>query len=227
MNCGSPRLCPQFRPRCPTSGPFPSTTTLKPAFSRDFGKGSFAAKLHYSHRFCAISLLQASQSMSITSLPLELVYEVYSYLQLSELQALRLTDRKLYQQSLDTFSDRYFKSFRFLATSEGLRNLEEIAKVRFVRERVQELQIILAIFEGTNRNKKRISDYAILSKSCERFRGVKFRVRYAKYQTIVKDNRNFILSETFNTRLRKCIICFKKLDTIRLAYYTTPFLLNL
>lgn len=119
--------------------------------------------------------------MSITSLPLELVREICSYLQLSELQALRLTDRNLYQQSLDTFSDRYFKSFRFLATSDGLRNLEEIAKVRFVRERVQELWMIPAIFEGTNRNKQRMCDYAVSSKSCERLRGVKFRVRYAKY----------------------------------------------
>lgn len=43
---------------------------------------------------------------------------------------------------------------------------------------------------------------------------------------MVKDNRNFLLSETFNTRLRKCIACFKKLDTIGLAHYTTPFLLD-
>ncbi|OQD98492.1 hypothetical protein PENSOL_c009G04845 [Penicillium solitum] len=109
--------------------------------------------------------------MSITSLPLELVREICSYLQLSELQALRLTDRKLYQQSLDTFSDRYFKSFRFLATSDGLRNLEKIAKVGFIRERVQELWMIPTIFEGTNRNKKRMSDYAVSSKSCERLQG--------------------------------------------------------
>ena len=164
--------------------------------------------------------------MSITSLPLELVHEICSYLQLSELQTLRLTDRNLYHQSLDTFSDRYFRSFRFLATSDGLRNLEEIAKVRFVRERVQELWMIPVIFEGTNRNKQRMSDYAVSSKSCERLRGVKFRDRYAKYQAMVKDNRNFMLSETFNTRLRKCIACFKKLDTIGLAHYTTPFLLD-
>lgn len=164
--------------------------------------------------------------MSITSLPPELVREICSYLQLSELQALRLTDRKLYQQSLYTFSDRYFKSFRFLATSDGLRNLEEIAKVGFIRERVQELWMIPTIFEGTNRNKKRMSDYAVSSKSCERLQGDKFRVRYVKYQTMVNDNRNSLLSETFNTRLRKCIACFKKLDTIGLAHYTTPFLLD-
>lgn len=93
---------------------------------------------------------------------MELVREICSYLQLSELQALRLTNHKLYQQSLDTFSERYFKSIRFIATSDGLRNLEEIAKVQFVRERVQELWMIPTIFEGTNRlHNKTLLDHSV------------------------------------------------------------------
>lgn len=70
-------------------------------------------------------------------------------------------------------------------------------------------------------------DYAVSSKSCERLQGVvMFRLRYAKYQTMIEDNRNFLLSRTFNTRLRKCVACFKKFDMIGLAHYTTPFLLD-
>jgi hypothetical protein len=70
------------------------------------------------------SSLKRKPQMPITSLPVELISEVCSYLQLSELQALRLTCRNLYQVSLDAFSDRYFRSIRFLATNGGLRDLE-------------------------------------------------------------------------------------------------------
>ncbi|KAJ5962542.1 hypothetical protein N7501_007483 [Penicillium viridicatum] len=121
--------------------------------------------------------------MSITSLPVEL--------------------------SLNTFSERYFKSIRFIATSDGLRNLEEIAKVQFVCERVQELWMIPTIFEGTNRlNKKTLLDHAVSSKSCERLQGHKLRVRCAKYRTMIEENRSLLVSEAFSTRLRECIAVF-------------------
>ncbi|OQE05033.1 hypothetical protein PENVUL_c027G09919 [Penicillium vulpinum] len=165
--------------------------------------------------------------MSITSLPVELVCEICGYLQLSELEAVRLTCCKLYRASLDTFADRYFKSIRFMATSEGLRNLEEIAKLEIVRERVQELWMIPAVFEGTDKDHRRsLGDYAVSSKSCQTLRGSELRARYAIYQTMVADNRSLVASEKFSTRLYKCMEKFKKLDTIGLANYTTPFLLD-
>ncbi|KAJ5794879.1 hypothetical protein N7457_001478 [Penicillium paradoxum] len=80
--------------------------------------------------------------MLITNLAVELLSQICSYLELSDWQALRLSCPALYANSLEAFSDRYFKSIRFMVTSDSLLELEEISRSDTFRDRVEELWMI-------------------------------------------------------------------------------------
>lgn len=85
--------------------------------------------------------------MPITALPAEFMYEICSYLQLSEWQALRSACRKLYSIMLEGFVERNYKSTTFVATNDGLQQLEEMARSNVIREEVRELWMIPTFFE--------------------------------------------------------------------------------
>ncbi|KAJ5515745.1 hypothetical protein N7527_007305 [Penicillium freii] len=165
--------------------------------------------------------------MSITSLPTEVISIICSHLQLPEGEMLRLSCRVLYERSLDHFSDRYFKSIRFIVTSDSLRELEDLAGSDDIRKRVQELWMIPTVFEGFHdRTLKNMGELSVSSKSCRLAEGEELKARYTTYKAMVADNSNLLESEAFGVRLRKCLERFENLDTIGLAHYTTSFLLD-
>lgn len=151
--------------------------------------------------------------------------EVCSYLQLSEWKTLRLACRHAHESSLRVFLDQYFKSVRFIATSDGLRELEEMSKSARIRERVQQLWMIPTLFYANDRLLPfTASDYRIALingitadelKSCR-----------AKYQAIMSDNIGLLESETFSDRLCRCLASFTGLETIGLLRYASTFLLD-
>ncbi|KAJ5956132.1 hypothetical protein N7501_010411 [Penicillium viridicatum] len=165
--------------------------------------------------------------MSITSLPTEVISIICSHLQLPEGEMLRLSCRVLYERSLDHFSDRYFKSIRFIVTSDSLRELEDLASSNDIRKRVQELWMIPTVFEGFHdRTLKNMGELSVSSKSCRLAEGEELKARYTTYKAMVADNSNLLESEAFGVRLRKCLERFENLNTIGLAHYTTSFLLD-
>ena len=140
---------------------------------------------------------------------------------------LRLSCRALYERSLDHFSDRYFKSIRFIVTSDSLRELEDLASSNDIRKRVQELWMIPTVFEGFHdRTLKNMGELSVSSKSCRLAEEEELKARYTTYKAMVADNSNLLESEAFGVRLRKCLERFENLNTIGLAHYTTSFLLD-
>lgn len=166
--------------------------------------------------------------MSITSLPTEVICMTCSYLQRSEEEMLRLSCRILYNKSFDHFFDRYFKSIRFIATSDSLRELEDLASSDDIRKRVQELWMIPTVFEGFHdRTLDNMGELSVSSKSCRPAEGEELKARWATYKAMVADSRNLLESEeAFVNRLRKCLERFPNIKTIGLAHYTTTFLLD-
>lgn len=165
--------------------------------------------------------------MSMASLPVELVHEICSYLQLSEWKALRLTCRELCSKSLERFMGRYFKSITFIATSNGIRELEEVTQSDNIREHVQELWMIPTVFESNHEiNELDDCEYDVPSDSCQSLQGDELEARRTTILTIIEDNLNLINSEAFSTRLHTCLKSFKNVDTIGIAHYMTSFLLD-
>ncbi|KAJ5785562.1 uncharacterized protein N7503_010774 [Penicillium pulvis] len=161
--------------------------------------------------------------MSIASLPVELTSEICKHLDIQQWAALRLSCRALYEHSLENFAETYYKSIRFIVTSESLHELEKLSKSNGLREHVQELWMIPTVFSGTE---EPIGMVSISSKSCRQVKGDELNTRHAVHKAMVADNSNLLESETFSVRLRECINRFKNLQTIGLAHYSTEFLLD-
>jgi hypothetical protein len=167
--------------------------------------------------------------MSLTSLPIELVNKTCSYLEQPEWAALRLSCRSLHTKSLDAFADRYFESICFIATSEGIRQLEELSKSETVRVRVRQLWMIPTVFEG--RHGRSLAEFkrSQYSRSLSRLRENDdvLLARYAIYQAIEADNLALLESNTFGSRLHTCFASFRNLESVGLKHYATDFLLDL
>ncbi|KAJ5306892.1 hypothetical protein N7508_005907 [Penicillium antarcticum] len=77
--------------------------------------------------------------MSIAALPVELISKICNHLDFQQLVALRLSCRALYKNSLENFAETFNRKIRFIVTSEGLHELEELSKSNGLRKHVQEL----------------------------------------------------------------------------------------
>jgi hypothetical protein len=121
---------------------------------------------------------------------------------------------------------------RFIATSSGLRELEDISKSDTFLDRVQELWMIPIVFEGfyeMDKDEFAHSSYAVSTKGSKPANDDdddKLTPRYAAYQAIVADHLDVLGSATFVDRLRRCFACFRNLETIGLSHHPTSFLLN-
>ncbi|KAJ5792461.1 uncharacterized protein N7503_008439 [Penicillium pulvis] len=165
--------------------------------------------------------------MSITDLPVELLSKVCSHLQPSEWQELRLSCRTLYKSSFAEFTACFFERIHFIVTSDSLGELEALARIDGIRERVHELWMIPSVFDGSHAaDEHAISEFAVSSKSCQSVSGEELKARFSTYKALVADNSSLLESETFSTRLRGCLGKFDNLDTIGLAHYSTSFLLD-
>ncbi|KAL4938535.1 hypothetical protein BDV06DRAFT_200737 [Aspergillus oleicola] len=167
--------------------------------------------------------------MSITMLSVELVTIVCSYLDRSEWAALRLTCSWLYSASLDAFASQYFESIRFIATGNGIRELEALSLSEIIRGRVREIWMIPSVFQGHHDMdlfRFRMSPFANSPKSGESLGDKELRARYGKYRAMVADNRTFLESEDLGTRLRKCLARFDNLESVGLKPYPTTFLVD-
>ncbi|KAJ5396653.1 hypothetical protein N7509_004766 [Penicillium cosmopolitanum] len=167
--------------------------------------------------------------MSITTLPVELVTRVCSYLELPGWAALRLTCTWLYFSSSDAFTDRYFTSIRFIATSDSLRELEALALSKTIQASVRKLWMIPTLFEGRHHIEPPAFEtchFAISSKYDRQLEGKELNARYAIYQATVADHCAILGSKDFSIRLQKCFARFSNLESIGLQHYTTSFLLD-
>jgi hypothetical protein len=183
--------------------------------------------------------------ISLISLPIELVNRTCSYLEQPDWAALRLSCRSLYAKSSDAFADRYFKSICFIATSEGNRQLEELAQSETVRVRVRQLWMIPTVFDsrhGRSLAEFRGSPYgrttSVVKKSLGRNRHIRDRrnddalldaallPRYAIYQAIEADHLALLESNTLGSRLHTCFASFRNLESVGLKHYATDFLLD-
>lgn len=163
----------------------------------------------------------------LASLPLELLLTICSNLQLSDWKALRLSNHALYEVTFDKFTNRYFKKIQFIATSESLRELEDLAQSDAICERVRELWMIPQLFEGLGiRREERRGHLAMSSRSPEPVKGEELKARYAVYKSMVIDSSDLLESESFSIRLSKCLERFVNVDSIGLAHYPTMYLLD-
>ena len=162
--------------------------------------------------------------MSITSLLVEVMSTVCSFLQLSEWRALRLSCRAIHRISLEGLCIRYLKSICFIGTSDSLGELEALAETDGIRERVQELWMIPSVFDGSHaESESAISEFAVLSRSCRPVSNDELKVRLSTYKGLVTENSGLQESGAFSTRLHRCLERFDSLNTIGLAHYTTSF----
>ena len=126
--------------------------------------------------------------------------------------------------------DQYFKSVRFIATSDGLRALEEMATNNIVRARIQALWMTTTVFEGHHNLDLlgfKLSRYAVSSKGAQKLQDDDLEARWALYQAIVADHHALLELDVISIRLCKCFASFRNLDSIGLLHYTTAFLLDL
>lgn len=135
--------------------------------------------------------------MALPNLPIELLNKICSYLERSEWAALRLSSRSFYAKSLDAYADRYFKSICFIATAEGIRELEELAKNDTFSTYVRQLWMIPTVFEGRHdldldKFKFQGSGYSKRSNPLDRYED-ELRACYAIYQTIKADNQALLV----------------------------------
>lgn len=166
--------------------------------------------------------------MSITSLPVELLNGICSYLDQPEWAALRLSCRSLCETSSEAFACRFLRSICFIATSEGLRQLEMSVQSNMVTTHARELWMIPTVFEGghdMNQFRFRRSRYSTPSNQSSRADD-EFSARYAIYQAIVADHLALVESDAFATRLHKRLVSFHNLNSIGLKHYTAGFLLD-
>lgn len=166
--------------------------------------------------------------ISLISLPIELVNRTCSYLEQPDWAALRLSCRSLYAKSSDAFADRYFKSICFIATTEGIRQLEELAQSETVRVRVQQLWMIPTVFEGRHGqslNDFRGSQYCTASNHIRKDHDALL-AQYAIYQAIEADHLALLESNTLGSRLHTCFASFRNLESVGLKHYATSFLLD-
>ncbi|KAJ5525066.1 hypothetical protein N7494_011716 [Penicillium frequentans] len=161
--------------------------------------------------------------MSIASLPVELISKICNHLDIQQWAALRLSCRAFYENSLEKFAETYYKSIRFIVTSESLHELEKISKSNGLREHVQELWMIPTVFSGTEHP---IGMVSISSESCRQVKGDELDTRHIVHKAMIADNSNLLESGTFSVRLRECMNRFQNLQTIGLAHYSTEFLLD-
>jgi hypothetical protein len=150
---------------------------------------------------------------ALTNLPIELLNKTCSYLEQSEWAALRLSSRSLYAKSLDAYANRYFKSICFIATSEGIRELEELAENDTFSTRVRQLWMIPTVFEGRHdleleNSKFKDSGYSRRSNPLSRHED-ELRACYTIYQTIKADNQALLESSIFSARLHACFTSFR------------------
>ncbi|KAJ6024980.1 hypothetical protein N7540_005777 [Penicillium herquei] len=184
--------------------------------------------------------------ISLISLPIELLNRTCSYLEQPDWAALRLSCRSLYAKSSDAFADRYFKSICFILTSEGVRQLEELAQTETVRVRVRQLWMIPNVIEGRHRRsfaEFRRSSYGRTTADFNRPVGRRNRPmsdrlneaaardavalpNYAIYQAIEADHLALLESNTLGSRLHTCFASFRNLESVGLKHYTTDFLLD-
>ncbi|CAG8336730.1 unnamed protein product [Penicillium nalgiovense] len=68
--------------------------------------------------------------------------------------------------------------------------------------------------------------YMILRFHQSTVEGEELKARYAIHQAMVADSSSLLVSEAFDTRLRRCLEQLESLDTIGLAHYSTTFLLD-
>ncbi|CAG8230561.1 unnamed protein product [Penicillium salamii] len=173
------------------------------------------------------------------NLPIELVNKTCSYLEQPEWAALRLSCRSLYAKSLDAFADRYFKSICFIATSEGIRQLEELTNNETIRVRVRHLWMIPTVFEGHHGWSLDDFYFSPYRGPMSYLRASRLRdsrlsenddvlvARYATYQAIKADNLALLESNTFGSRLHACFASFRNLESVGLKHYATDFLLDI
>ncbi|CEJ53667.1 hypothetical protein PMG11_00017 [Penicillium brasilianum] len=180
--------------------------------------------------------------ISLTSLPIEILNGICSYLEQPEWAALRLSCRSLYAKSSDAFADRYFRSICFIATSEGIRQLEELAQSEAVRVRVRQLWMIPTVFEG--RHGQSLTEFrrSHYGRTTSDVRKTPSHVgktpshvwksddallaHYAIYQAIEADHLALLQSTTLGSRLHTCFASFRNLESVGLKHYATNFLLD-
>lgn len=166
--------------------------------------------------------------MSLMSLPVELLVGICSYLDRSEWAALRLSCRSLCETSSEAFACHFLWSICFIATSEGLRQLEKLVQSNTVATHTRELWMIPTVFEGNhdiNQFCFKRSRYSTSSNQSNRA-SEELSARYAIYQAIVAEHLALVESDAFATRLHKCFVSFKNLNSVGLKHYTTGFLLD-
>lgn len=116
-----------------------------------------------------------------------------------------------------------------MATSDSLRELENLASNKTIQACVRKLWMIPTVFEGRHNIEPpafETSHYAMSSKYDRQLEGKELKARYAIYQATVADHCALLESEDFSTRLRKCFARFSNLESIGLQHYTTSFLLD-
>lgn len=165
--------------------------------------------------------------MCITTLPVEVISEISSYLDLSEWFALRLTCSALYEKTFEDYAEE-FTMVRFIATRDSLDALEALSEMDVVAGNVQQLWMIPTVFDGQHelsREEFADSDWAVSSKSCLKIQGEELDARYAAYQSIVADHLDLVRSD-LTTRLARCFRRFKNLERIGQIHVPTPYLLD-
>ncbi|OJJ67098.1 hypothetical protein ASPBRDRAFT_136262 [Aspergillus brasiliensis CBS 101740] len=166
--------------------------------------------------------------MHITSLPLELVDKICSYLHLPAWCALRLTCRSLFLKTLHAFR-RVFRSISVLCTPDGLLKLWEISMHEGICERVEELRLVPELFNG----EYDMPPHGFVEWDCIRIALKKQRRQqpseeysplvhvwqyYENYEVVMKDHRQTLKSPTTIRVLQHCLNRFVNLTTVGLRY---------
>lgn len=168
-------------------------------------------------------------SMSITTLPAELLTNICVHLDLTDWCAVRLTCKTLFTGSLAAFANQYYKCISVLVTSNGLHRLEEIATHDILRAQVREIWIVPVLFEGFDKIRYQHFPSSYFGRGPRKiWAGTEadLEARYAEYQTMMTDHRSIIESSILSDTLERCVARFNNLVHIGLRSYSMHFLLN-
>lgn len=174
---------------------------------------------------------QAIESMpSITTLPQEVVDLICNYLEPHDWFALRLSCKTLSAKTFDLFTRSYFNSLNVLITSASLAILANIAAHDVFRNRVYELWITPALFEGEYdvsfehfehwiQNYERRSGYRPQISRPINPPDKAIEARYLAYKVAVADHLGCATSDAFSIILERSIACFPNLGAVGLRQY--------
>ncbi|KAJ5770382.1 uncharacterized protein N7511_002433 [Penicillium nucicola] len=175
--------------------------------------------------------------MSITDLPLELLAGICEHLQPQEWGALRISCRKIYDNTLEAYATRYFKKITLLLTREGLDRLEHVAASESLRGSVEEIWIIPNLFDHwANLGKASFTKvdnrkYLLTlgrHPTTEEHNEVQAELEalFAVYEATMAEHRAIVESPGLLDRLEKCLPRLENAVALGLRSYETRFLLN-